>query len=92
VDKNSQDKNGNTALQIAAAWDKPEIIKLLLNQQVDMELKDVHGYTALLDACSNQSLASLEILLKVGADIEACTNERKTPLHLSTAHENIKCF
>lgn len=92
VDKNFQDKNGNTALQIAAAWDKPEILKSLLNQQVDMELKDVHGHTALLDACNNRSLASLEILLKAGADIEACTNQRKTPLHLSTAHENIKCF
>ena len=92
VDKDFQDENGNTALQIAAAWDKPEIVKSLLNQQAAMELKDVYGYTALLYACRNQSLASLEILLKAGADIEARTNVRKTPLHLSTVHENIECF
>lgn len=92
VDKDFQDENGNTALQVAASWNKPEIVRLLLNHQANMELKYRSGYTALLGACRNKSLASLKILLKAGADIKANTNLGKTPLHLSTAHSDIECF
>ena len=75
-----QDKNGRTCLHYAVLQD-PQIVQLLLNQNLDVNVKDKDGLTALHVACTTSNSQIVEILLRSEANINATDNYGNTPLH-----------
>lgn len=61
-------KYGLTALQLAAMKNKFSIIELLLMYGANINQPDAEGNTPLMMAVSNQSLESINTLLKNGCD------------------------
>ncbi|KAG8481113.1 hypothetical protein CXB51_025880 [Gossypium anomalum] len=59
---NRKDKDGNTALHIAARNNQPEMLKLLLNCKADKYDTNQHGLTALEIAQEHNSRESITIL------------------------------
>lgn len=63
-------KFGNTLLIAAVINDQPEIVKYLIEQKADLEIKYNNKYTALNDALNNENLRKIALqLIQSGADI-----------------------
>jgi ankyrin repeat protein len=58
IDKNAQDKEGNTALMLACKTNQLNIVKLLLANHVAINLKNQQNETALKIASQNESNSS----------------------------------
>ncbi|XP_042188181.1 ankyrin repeat domain-containing protein 33B [Callorhinchus milii] len=83
VDVNWQDKEGNTALIIAAQAGHITITNYLLNYfpGLDIERRNVHGFTPLMKAAMQGRTECVRALLLAGADIRATDPGRQfTPL------------
>ncbi|KAH8745520.1 ankyrin repeat-containing domain protein [Hyaloscypha finlandica] len=83
AEKNYQDSNGYSALQLAACYSQQDIIRDLLIWQPNLELKSYEGKTALAYASeerTDESANILKQLLDAGADIETTDNDGKTPI------------
>lgn len=77
---------GGTILHLAVKYNELELIEYLISQRnVDVNLTDRYGYTALhcLACCNDASILGVaEILLKNGADINAVDHWGRKPLGL----------
>ncbi|XP_072880180.1 ankyrin repeat domain-containing protein 33B-like [Hemitrygon akajei] len=73
LDVNWQDKEGNTALIIAAQAGHITITNYLLNYYpgIDIEKRNVHGFTALMKAGMQGRTDCVRALMLAGADINA---------------------
>jgi ankyrin repeat protein len=73
-----------TPLMSAACLGDIEMVEVLLNYKADIKAQDIHGCTALHCAaeCGLPSAPEVvRLLLKRGADINACRTDLATPLH-----------
>lgn len=84
------DKNGETALHVAARTSNPEMISIVLQAaqkrkelQKALEAKDSTGRTALHYAVASKIPASAKMLLEAGADVNAKANGGITPLMIA---------
>jgi uncharacterized protein len=68
VDVNTPQPDGATALAWAAHWDDLEAADLLIAAGANANAANTYGVTPLSLACTNQSAAMVEKLLKAGAD------------------------
>ena len=80
------DLYGTTALHAAAAKNKVEIAKLLIENNAEIDAEDYNGKTPLHTAAENGSPLVTKILLSNGADKSHKDITGKTPLIL--AYEN----
>ena len=81
ADVNAVDVNGNTALHHHVFANRYDIVDLLLHQNVDVNVRNKHGYTPLF-MVRNKRLA--ELLLGDGSreiDVNAKDEHGNTPLH-----------
>ncbi|KAI0468788.1 ankyrin repeat-containing domain protein [Xylaria cf. heliscus] len=71
-----------SALYLAASHKSPDVVKLLLQRNVDLELKSLplQGATALTVAVYEDSPEIVEMLLEAGADVNTRNNNDSTPL------------
>ncbi|KAL8715136.1 MAG: hypothetical protein Q9220_001093 [cf. Caloplaca sp. 1 TL-2023] len=76
ADVNARGENDRTALQVAAAANNIDALKLLLAKGAVIDAENQNGYTALRAAIFLGSVESVEILLEHGADPEIA-NELK---------------
>ncbi len=78
------DKTGKTPLMFAVEASKTDagydLVKLLLRNKADVNMKNGDGNTALHLACIEGSPEAVKLLLDYGADIEAKNNNGFTPL------------
>jgi ankyrin repeat protein len=81
--KEQENKNGMTALMLAAGNDDSRIVQRLLDQGAQINAKDKKGQTALMLASMNAYLDTVEILLAGGADINVQNNNGATALTLA---------
>ena len=79
----AKDRNGNTALLIAARLGKLDIVKLLLEKKANIKASNEQKNTPLLLAITRNHTQIATILIKKGADITAKNNEGNTPLLLA---------
>ncbi|KAJ7574967.1 ankyrin repeat-containing domain protein [Mycena floridula] len=90
TDASLRDQNGNNLLMCAirdnisaVRDDSPVIIRHLLNNSVDVRIRDEDLYTALHRAARRGSFNTVEILLEHGVDINVRDRYSRTPLCLA---------
>ena len=71
---------GDTPLHRAAFGGNKEIVELLLNNEVDVNVKDDYGCTPLHDAAEYGHKKIIELLISKGADVNAENDDGLTPL------------
>lgn len=69
-----------TSLHEAAALNRTEIMKLLIERGADVDARDENGVTPLHLAAARQSHDAIEILLDAGASIDPANIAGSTPL------------
>jgi ankyrin repeat protein len=77
---NFRNKQGETALSFAAAWNQPATAKLLLSYKADPNIADMTGGTALMLAAQHGSAQLVRELLRHGADVHARDKADQTVL------------
>ncbi len=88
---NVTDRQGETALTMAAAGGHRAMVELLLSRGAEVNAKDDNGYTALHQAAKYGFQAVIETLLANHADINALPdNGGATPLFLAAANGKLK--
>ena len=76
--------NSYTALQYAILWEHSlDIIKFLLENGANTEIRRSDGATALHDAAATDSEEATLLLLRYGANVDAEAADIGTPLHLA---------
>ncbi|EFO61103.1 Hypothetical protein GLP15_2694 [Giardia lamblia P15] len=86
LEKQIPQRNGFTALMIAARADAGELVKLLVSDEKLMV--DVRGETALMIAVRNNAVAAVKELLGYEATRVSANRERYTALHLAVQTNN----
>ncbi|CAH1396892.1 unnamed protein product [Nezara viridula] len=74
---------GWAALNNAASIGKIELLKILLQNGIDVNSKDLMGATALHAAAKNNDTESAKLLLQFGANVNATDEFGWTPLHVA---------
>ena len=77
------ESRNKTALHIATAHDRDDIVELLLRHHADVNSKSDGGWTPLHNACDKGCEKIVRILLKAGANLNDQLLNGITPLHLA---------
>ena len=80
------ESNGFTLLMLAAQYGAWHCVRYLLQQEVDVNRKTMHGDTAITFAAKHAQHAIMALLLEYWADVNLPNANRQTPL-FATAHE-----
>ena len=85
---NAKGRKGETALAIAAAAGRDDVVKVLIDRGADVNSQDLLGNTALHHTCDalfsdSENLKCLELLLTHGADTNPQQARRQSPLALA---------
>lgn len=65
------------------------LIKFLLNNGADVNIKNNNAHTALHIACEDGNLTIVRLLIVTGADVNSLTHKRNTPLHNATCRGHV---
>ncbi|XP_055903201.1 tyrosine-protein kinase Shark [Eupeodes corollae] len=88
VDAKNQD--GQTAVHLAALYSNEEILKLLLNANVNVNCMDSAGNTPLHYACRTKSASFIRTLIAAKANIQVRNiSTGYVPLHDAASHGNL---
>lgn len=84
-------KKSPSLLLWAAKVDYTKLVKLLLENEIDTNLKDEKGYTALIYATKNNNLEMVRIILTSSkTDVDAKSMDGLTPLKYAIKNNNIE--
>ena len=84
IDVNHQNEDGETALVLAIACGHMEIAQLLINhKQTNVNLKTIHGLSALHIAVQNGSTPIIDQLIKAGADVNDVSYSGTSPMEIA---------
>ncbi|XP_076766043.1 uncharacterized protein LOC143432928 isoform X1 [Xylocopa sonorina] len=79
------DSTGATALHHAASAGHPTMITTLSNvPRIELNATDKKGQTPMHCGCAEEHLEAVEVLIGLGANVDAQDNEGNTPLHVAT--------
>ncbi|KAG2463769.1 ANR24 protein, partial [Polypterus senegalus] len=81
-------QNGATPLILAAHMSRSEICGFLIEQGAKVDAQDLQGRTALMLACENDSLETVDLLLRAGADARITDHLGHSAVHYSMATGN----
>ena len=92
ADVEATNEDGWTPLIVAAASNRPEIIRILIQEySARLESRDLKkGWTAVFHAISVDSLEVVELLIENGASVTAKDKDGETPLDHARKRENEK--
>lgn len=88
--KGSVDFVDNIKILEAAARNDVEEVRLMVSHNVDPNLTNEDGLTALHQCCIDESQEMLSLLLEYGADVNARDSELWTPLHAAATCGHIQ--
>lgn len=69
ANRNLQGRGGNTPLMLAASFQRPNSIEVILSGNVDLEIVNDEGMTALMIAASGNNVDIAKMILDAGASI-----------------------
>jgi ankyrin repeat protein len=73
----------------AAGFNQIEVVRELLAEGIDVNIKNTYGYTALHEASINGHPEMVKFLIANGADITITNNDGNTPLHFAARYGQI---
>jgi Ankyrin repeats (3 copies)/Ankyrin repeats (many copies) len=80
LDINVRSRKGRTALFLATAFGRCDVMEILLGKGCNCEIGDEEGRTPLIVAVEEGNINTTKLLLRSGADIEGRDDAGKTPL------------
>jgi ankyrin repeat protein len=87
-----RDKNGNTALMIAASWGHASVCEVLLTAGAQLEQRSADGRTALVIAASGGHTAVCQLLLAAGARRSPTEHAAGcTAIHYAAINGHVDC-
>jgi len=86
ADVNAKDKDGVTALMLAAQRGETEIVKMLVAEDADVNAKNKDGVSALMLAAQRDNREIVEMLVAEDADVNAKRNDGMTALLLAVGN------
>ncbi len=86
------DKKGNTALHIAAGHARLSIIGMLIDKGSGINVQNQEQESPLMRATKAGSVGGVEYLLARGADPYLADVNKKTPLAIALANENLELY
>jgi ankyrin repeat protein len=86
IDINAEDKDGDTALMIAAYYGHAGVVKALLDAGADANKKHRYGGTALMSAAFKGHIEIVKLLLIHGTEVNARTYDGSTALMLAVTN------
>ena len=90
---NVSDNYGQTPLHFAAYHNETEIIKILLENGANPNLKNKNGKTPIHLLAMYGPAKSMKVLLNYGqADVEIADNDNQTPLDSAKKYEHTGCL
>ncbi|SFJ75047.1 ankyrin repeat domain-containing protein [Thermoflavimicrobium dichotomicum] len=92
VDVNHQDRDGNSALHVAAALGSEKLVQLLLSAGADVNLENEYEETPLFEAVKNGHISIISLLLKYGGTPNKLNHVLDAPLHISVEAYNEKAI
>lgn len=85
VNAKSKNKSEATALIRAAVLNvSPEIVKILLDANADLDVQNANGFTALMLAAANGKLKFVKLLLSKGANPKLLNKRNETALDMAS--------
>ena len=84
-----ESENGDTALFVASIFGHLKIIKLLLDQKININHQNKQNHTALFGAINHGRIEAVKFLLDHGAKINIFNNDGIYPLHIATHKKHI---
>lgn len=85
---NITDINGNTPLIIAAAKGYNNVAEILLSRGSNINHKNLEGHTALMEACENQQILTVPILLRYKPKIHSILDDGESSLAIAAGKKN----
>lgn len=76
----------NTALHLAAIFGNPPAIKVLLERQASLQVRNLTGDSPLSCAAAGPSVNAVMLLLRAGADTATQNGVGQSPLHIACLH------
>jgi ankyrin repeat protein len=86
-DVNHRDKNGRSALMIAASTGRGQILQRLLDNYADPDLIDRFGWSALMFAVYYNHVRIVKILLEYGADVNVTSEKGLSALKIAMQYD-----
>jgi hypothetical protein len=83
ADLEARDRDGDTALHMAAIQAGPAVIAALIAAGADPDARSTGGQTPLFHAAEHGNLPAVKALLAAGADVNARNKDSDTPLDLA---------
>lgn len=80
---NAVEQRNKTALHLAIAHGREDIVQLLMQHKADINARSDGGWTPLHNACDKGSVSIVRALLAAGANINGQLLNGVTPLHLA---------
>ncbi|KAM5349116.1 hypothetical protein ACJ41O_008939 [Fusarium nematophilum] len=74
---------GRAALHIAILEDRPDVVKLLISEHADVNIRDFLGQTPLMDAAQNERLECMRLLIQADCGLNQQSNNGSTALHFA---------
>lgn len=84
IDARSTNTMRVTPLHSAAAGRRPQVVRILLDNDADPTLRQSGGYTPLHSAAMNGDVESTSLLLDAGADPDQPADDGRTPREIAT--------
>lgn len=91
-DVNSTDSSNRTALHVACAFGRLEIVKLLLSAGSHVDASSTSGKTALHEACIGGHCNVLKLLSSEVADLDAVDKKGMSAAHYCALNGEVDCL
>ncbi len=88
IDCETTNKDGATALSVAAHTGQSSVVQMLIKADADIETRDQKGNTPLFKAATTEEFAIVKMLLKAGANINERNEFRQTALMWAAYKKN----